>query len=178
MKRFAIPGRWNTARLAILSCSALLVIAGGGCGNGGATPPPGEVARAALEGALKTWREGGKPGPLAGMDPPVEVHDTPWSQGERLGSYEILQEDTSAAEKRFTVRLSLTKPESVREVKYYVLGRDPVMVFREEDYLRNINMEDGPKLTKPGNQKTLRPEPSVIYSSRRSIRRKKLENPR
>ena len=108
---------WNAARLAILSCSALLLFAGGGCGNGGATLPPDQVARSALEGALKTWRDGGKPGTLTGMEPPVQVHDTPWSQGERLGSFEILREDTSAAEKRFTVRLSLTKPERVQEVQ-------------------------------------------------------------
>ena len=46
---------------------------------------------------------------------------------------------------------SLAKPDRVQEVQYYVLGRDPVMVFRDEDYVRNINMENGPKLTNPGN---------------------------
>ena len=36
---------------------------------------------------------------------------------------------------------------------FYVIGHGPAaMVFREEDYLRNINMEDGPKLTRPGNR--------------------------
>jgi hypothetical protein len=38
-----------------------------------------------------------------------------------------------------------------------------------EQYLQDIKYDD-PRETKP--------EPSVIYSSRRSIRRKKLENPR
>jgi hypothetical protein len=147
---------WSTTRLAILSCWAIGLLTAGGCGSGGAAPPSDEVARAALEGALKTWRDGGKPGVLKGMEPPVQVLDTPWSQGERLGSYEILREDTGAAEKRFTVRLSLTKPERVQEAEYYVLGRDPVMVFRDQDYQRNINMEDGPKLNKSRNQQTQR----------------------
>ena len=80
------------------------------------------------------------------MEPAVQVNDTPWSQGDRLGSYEILKEDTSGAEKKFTVRLSLTKPDRVEEVQYYVMGQGPVMVFRDQDYERNINMEDGPKL--------------------------------
>ena len=31
-------------------------------------------------------------------------------------------------------------------MKYYVIGQGPVMVFRDEDYQRNINMEDGPTL--------------------------------
>jgi hypothetical protein len=154
MNRFAMFQSWSKSRLAFLSCSAFFLLTGGGCGSGGATLPSDEVARAALEGALKTWRDGGKPGTLAGTNPPAEVHDTPWSQGERLGSYEILAEKTSGAEKQFTVRLSLTKPQRVQEVQYYVLGQGPVMVFRDEDYLRNINMEDGPKLIKPGNKKS------------------------
>ncbi len=52
---------------------------------------------------------------------------------------------------RFSVRLSFAKPERVEEVQYYVLGRDPVMVFRDEDYMRNINMVNGPPLTKPAS---------------------------
>jgi hypothetical protein len=141
----------NPARLALVSCS-LLLLAAGGCGNGGGSPPSDEVARTALEASLKAWRDGGKPGPVAGTDPPVQVLDTPWGQGDRLASYEILGEETGTAEKRFDVRLVLSKPERVQEVKYYVIGRGPVMVFRDEDYQRNINMEDGPKLNKPGNR--------------------------
>ena len=88
------------------------------------------------------------------MQPPVQVNDTPWSQGDRLGSYEILKEETSGPEKLFTVRLSLTKPDRVEEVQYHVMGQGPVMVFRDQDYERNINMEDGPKLQKTKTQKT------------------------
>jgi hypothetical protein len=140
-----------TTRLASLSCSALLILGGGGCGSGGAALPSDDVARAALEAALETWRDGGKPGTLAGTEPPVEVHDTPWAQGAKLESFVILRAESSGAEKRFAVRLSLAKPAGVQEVLYYVLGRGPVMVFRDEDYIRNINMEDGPKPSKPGN---------------------------
>ncbi len=126
-----------------------LALAMAGCGTGRSESlPPDQVARAALEAALKMWRDGGSPGPVPGSDPKIEVHDTPWRQGDRLSSYEILGENISASEMRFTVRLTLTKPDRVQEVQYYVLGRDPVMVFRGEDYLRNINM-DGPPPTNP-----------------------------
>jgi len=105
-----------------------------------------------LESALKAWQGGGKPGALAGTEPPVEVHDTPWAQGAKLESFEITQAESIGAAKRFAVRLALTKPAGVQEVQYYVLGGGPVMVFRDEDYMRNTNMEDGPKLSKPGSQ--------------------------
>ena len=39
-------------------------------------------------------------------------------------------------------------------MQYYVIGKGPVMVFRDQDYLRNINMEDGPKLNRPGTSKS------------------------
>jgi hypothetical protein len=143
----------NPIRLALICGSALLLPAAGGCGgHGGASPPPDDMARAALEASLKAWRDGGKPGTVAGTDPPVQVLDTPWAQGDRLASYEILGEETGTAEKQFNVRLTLAKPERVQEVKYYVIGRGPVMVFREEDYLRNINMENGPNLEKSGGR--------------------------
>jgi hypothetical protein len=143
-----------SVRSAFIFGSALL-LAAGGCGNGRPSSPSDEVARAALDAALKTWRDGGKPGAVAGMDPPVQVHDTPWARGDRLASYEILGEEAgaAAAEKQFTVRLVLAgKPERTEEVTYHVLGRGPVMVFRDEDYKRNINMEEGPKLEKPGSR--------------------------
>jgi hypothetical protein len=143
------------AQVAYLSVLLLFLLAAGGCSNGSAELPTNDVARTALEGALDTWRDGGKPGALAGMEPAVQVNDTPWSQGDHLGSYEILKEDTNGAEKKFTVRLSLTKPDRVEEVQYYVMGKGPVMVFRDQDYLRNINMEDGPQLSKPRAQKSL-----------------------
>ncbi len=110
--------------------------------------PPTADARGALETALKAWRDGAKPGTISGTEPVVQVVDTPWGQGERLKSFEILDEDRTASQLRFSVRLALAKPERVQEVNYYVLGRGPVMIFREEDYLRNINMEDGPRLSK------------------------------
>ncbi len=82
----------------------------------------------------------------------VEVHDTPWAQGAKLESFEIVHEESGPSEKRFGVRLSLGKPARVQEVQYHVLGLGPVMVFRDEDYTRNINMEDGPKLSPPAGK--------------------------
>jgi hypothetical protein len=144
---------WKSFLLGILAGSAsLLLLVVSGCGSGGSEGfPSDDVARRSLEAALTSWRDGGKPGAVPGMQPPVEVHDTPWSLGDRLSTYEIVGENKGAAERRFSVRLSLAKPDRTQEVEYYVLGRDPVMVFRDEDYARNINMDNGPKLDRPSN---------------------------
>jgi hypothetical protein len=146
--------RYNdTMRLACLSSLAFSLLAMAGCGNGVAASPSKEAARAALDSALKTWRDGGKPEDLSGSRPPVSVHDTAWSRGDRLESYEVLDEASDAGagvEKQFQVRLTLTKPERTEEVTYHVLGVDSLMVFSDQDYLRDINMEGGPDTTKKG----------------------------
>jgi hypothetical protein len=141
--------RWNPFRVFILSFTTILLSSGGGCGNGTTAVPSNQVARTALETALNSWRDGGKPGALAGTEPAVQVHDTPWASGQNLKSYEILREEAEGVEKRFAVRLNLAKPERVEEVEYHVMGAGPVLVFRDEDYQRNINMVDGPPVTKP-----------------------------
>jgi hypothetical protein len=144
---------WNRGLLAVIVGSSLLSTIAAGCGGGSSEGlPPDDVARRSLEAALAAWRDGAKPGQIAGTQPVVQVHDTPWSQGNRLSSYEIVGEDKSGAELKYTVRLSLAKPERVEQAKYYVVGRDPVMVFRDEDYERNINM-DGPSVNKSANPK-------------------------
>ena len=132
---------------------SLMVLMAAGCGNGAAALPSDDTARVALESALKAWQSGAKPGSLAGTQPAVEVHDTPWAKGAKLQSFEILDTKSVGVEKQFHVRLSLAKPGGVEEVQYHVFGLSPVMVFRDEDYLRNINMVDGPKDSRPGSNK-------------------------
>ncbi|QDV36220.1 hypothetical protein [Tautonia plasticadhaerens] len=139
------------ARRAFVS-AALLLALGAGCGSGSAAVPSTDTARDALDAALTAWTRGETPGELAGTETSVFVHDTPWSQGQRLASFEIIEEseaEGAVAEKRFTVRLSLAQPDRAEEVQYHVLGTDPLMVFRDEDYQRNINMVNGPSTTAP-----------------------------
>ena len=148
-----MPFFQNPVRILLVSVSGLILSTAGGCSNGTAAVPSGEVARKALEAALDSSREGGKPGELPGTEPRVEIHDTPWASGQHLASYEILGEESGKVEKRFAVRLSLAKPDRVEEVRYHVLGVGPVMIFRDQDYERNINMVDGP----PTDKKAPRP---------------------
>jgi len=142
----------KTARRAVV-LGAMVLACVNGCGVGSNEFVDDQAARIALDAALTAWSHGLKPGLVAGSEPPVMVHDTPWSRGQRLESYEILGEEKgAAAEKRFNVRLSMAKSGRTEEVQYHVLGNGPLMVFRDQDYLRNINMENRPKPSLTGGR--------------------------
>jgi hypothetical protein len=97
--------------------------------------PPSGNARKALETALTSWQEGQPHGTIAtSVNPKIEVLDSKWRSGQKLVSYEILKEDTETNGHRyFTVRLTLGKG-SPQEVRYVVIGIDPLWVYREEDF--------------------------------------------
>ena len=115
------------------------------------------------KGRSTTWRDGGKPGAIEGTEPAVQVNDTPWSQGDRLGSYEILKEDTSGAEKKFTVRLSLTKPERVEEVQYYVIGQRPGDGLSRPGLLAKHQHGRRPKTDQAGGAED--PQPEIAFTA-------------
>ncbi len=84
--------------------------------------------------ALEAWRGGQeKPGRILGVSPTIEAVDSVWSEGKKLKQFEILQETTVEGRRQFTVKLTLdgAEPESVN---YVVIGKDPLLVFRESDY--------------------------------------------
>ena len=94
--------------------------------------PPADKARAALEAALNHWQNGKPPGTVPGTKPTVEVVDSKWKGGQQLKSYEILSEEPGTEPRFFKVRLTLAK--GAQEVRYAVLGIDPLWVYREEDF--------------------------------------------
>jgi len=105
--------------------------------------PAVEAARPALEAALDAWKGGKPPGTIDGA---TRVHavDTDWQRGQTLEGYEILADEPGAGSRTFTVRLTLGGPTRQQEVRYVVLGTEPVNVMREEDFRRNADMEDAP----------------------------------
>ncbi len=52
----------------------------------------------------------------------------------RLRSFAILGESDAENVRQFTVRLQIEGEDAPRLVRYNLLGRDPVWVFRLEDY--------------------------------------------
>jgi hypothetical protein len=140
--------RYRTLTVVALPLVALLA----GCGGreryaSSDFTPPADTARQSLEAALDAWKAGRAPGAIEGTTPPVEVVDSQWKAGQKLDGYEVLAEDQADGTKQYSVRLSFKAPAAAKEVRYHIIGRDPVRVYRDEDYRRMINMEDNPKPT-------------------------------
>jgi hypothetical protein len=106
--------------------------------------PQADRARTALETALTAWRDGKKPGNIAGTDPPVQAVDNDWTNGRKLTAFEVLREQPSESDKRFAVKLTYATPAATVETVYIVVGASPIAVFREEDYARTLNMDNNP----------------------------------
>jgi hypothetical protein len=116
-----------------------------GCGASHAryTPTSAE-AKTSLELALTAWRDGKPYGPIEAT-PPVQVADSAWQAGQQVESFEIGEEqDEGDGTKQFVVTVKMKKPPGEHSVRYFVHGRDPVWVYREEDYKRMINMDNNP----------------------------------
>jgi hypothetical protein len=124
--------------LALLAGLGLLVLGGAGCtsSNTGRYIPSGATARQSLEAALKAWQQGQPPGRIDAVSPPVQAVDCKWQAGQKLDGFEILQEEPGDGPRWFSVRLKLRQPSGEQVVRYVVVGRDPVWIYREDDYKR------------------------------------------
>jgi hypothetical protein len=120
----------------------LLVGAALGCGKPSYDRyvPAEPTARRALETALDHWKGGGKPGKLTGPSATVEVLDSRWGAGQKLAGYEIVNEESGEGGRWFTVRLTLQKPGGVQSARYVVVGKDPLWVYRDEDFKKVTGM--------------------------------------
>lgn len=129
---------------ATVSSSLLPLLAGGllllaGCSKGGKVEdftPPSDKAQKALEAALTHLQAGHAPGTVPGTAPQVQLVDTKSKAGQIKG-FEVIGEDSPKSEssvpRYFKVRLIPAKG-SPQEVRYVVVGIDPLWVYREEDY--------------------------------------------
>lgn len=98
--------------------------------------PGAAQSEEALGEVLAAWQRGEPVGPLELKSPPVkiEVADSTRRPGQRLVGYELLGEVSGEGPRTFIVRLKLDNPSEEQEVRYYLVGADPLWVFRQEDY--------------------------------------------
>jgi hypothetical protein len=105
---------------------------------------PDDVVQKALATALTAWQNGQPPTKIDGPTP-IQVFDMKWQNGDKLKSFEILGEEespTEGASRWFSVKL--TAPNGQDEtVRYVLVGKESILLFREEDYGRTVGMEGG-----------------------------------
>ena len=124
----------------------VLLSAPAGCGSDTARyAPTMDVARKSLEAALTAWREGRPIGALEGDTPPVRVVESSWRSGVKLEAFQVLGEGDVDGRKEFTVRLTMKEPRGEKEARYIVHGRDPIWVYRGEDFARAMDMDHQPE---------------------------------
>jgi hypothetical protein len=129
-------------RLAVLAFSVALLVSAVGCQSRDerATTPgymPGwDEARRSLESALTAWRDAPASAPLPASfgTPSVQFIDKRRRPDQRLLAFEILSQIDVENARQFTVRLELGGEKTPQLVKYNIVGRAPVWVFRLEDY--------------------------------------------
>lgn len=96
--------------------------------------PAQDVAEAALEKVLESWRAGATAGEVAGTKPVIFATDTSRKPEQTLRSYRILGETPGTAGRTYAVVLDLENPVEQLKTQYIVVGIDPLWVFRQEDY--------------------------------------------
>lgn len=132
-----VTKRRNVVRLV---AHALLALCAIGCGRRAGNErfvPSEATARRALGAVLEAWKAGEPADRTIRLADPtlnLEVADTARRPGQRLVEYEILGEVSAEGPRCLVVRLRLEAPREEIEVLYYLVGIDPLFVFRQEDY--------------------------------------------
>ena len=127
--------------------AALALVALAGCGVPNAPLLSGQEARVALEKSLEAWKSGQPPASLAGLKPPIDAVDHEWTARKELSEFTIGTSTEGQGNKSFAVTLTL-KGAPAKDVKYMVFGLDTIHIYRDDDFARMSNMEDGPATPK------------------------------
>jgi hypothetical protein len=114
----------------------VLVLGFIGCWRRPATSivPDSVRARKVVEAVMAAWAAGSPAGMLDTTAPRVQVVDSFRKPNQKLEGFEILAETASPRARTFSLRLRLAEPDEQPLVRYLVVGIDPVLVFRQEDY--------------------------------------------
>jgi hypothetical protein len=126
-----------------LTASCLAAGCGGAPGGAADLGVPGlEPSKAALAASLDAWRDGRRgSGVLIGSNPAVGVVDAARAERPLVG-YEVVGPLMTEGKARpFAVRLVLGEPRETVETRYLVLGKDPLWVYRQEDFERMLHWE-------------------------------------
>jgi len=102
----------------------------------GPTPivPDSTRGRQAIDVAMAAWKARHPPGIVEPTSPRVQVVDSHRKPGQHLLDYEILSDSADVRVRTFRLRLTLSDSEDRPVVRFLIVGIDPILVFRQEDY--------------------------------------------
>ena len=122
-------------RLLSIAVLVSFTLTTGGCGTKTPTYTPSlETAEDAVRRGLDRWKAGEPPGEVPGTRPLIHVTDGGRKPSQRLEGYQILGETRGASGRTIAVTLHLENPAEELKARYIVLGIDPLLVFRQEDF--------------------------------------------
>jgi hypothetical protein len=123
----------SVARFATISLTLVVLV---GCHRPSGKDryvPAGAAARRALQESLDAWKDG-TAASTEPKSPRVEFEDIRRQRGRRLLSYEIVGEVSGEDGRWFEVALELDQPAERVQTRYIVIGINPLLVSRQEDY--------------------------------------------
>lgn len=131
MVTFSCRREWTT-----LGILALLTL--GACGHASAPPltnyvPEEDLARRALVAVLEGWLEDRSVDKLDG-GAAILLVDSRRRAGDKLAAYRIVGPQPWDRGRRFVVELTLQGETTSQKTRYVVVGIDPLMVFRQDDF--------------------------------------------
>ncbi len=124
--------------------------------------PERAAGRLAVEKALGRWRDSVESEPKGSQSEQVVLVDQQRKPGQRLRGFALLGDFEVESCRCFKVKLELAEPEESKLVVYYVFGRDPMWVYRAEDFERIMHWEmDMPNTpaTAPDSKNEAKPKP-------------------
>jgi hypothetical protein len=157
-----LPKNVNHGQIGLLVCLAAALVVPTGCGPWHQSDPPPrflpdwDEAQRSLEAALFAWRDAPSPPPESLDSPSVKFVDKQRRPEDRLTAFQILGRSDVENARQFTVRLTFDRGTSPQLVRYNVLGRNPVWVFRLEDYEMISHWEHD--MSQPAPSSVLKPK--------------------
>ncbi len=116
-----------------MSCCMGLLISGCHDREADFKPSP-ELSKTALVRVLEDWQLGNPARNIDGASPAIHVTDSSRNPKQALEKFKILGEKPSRSGRTFAVELSLKHPDQQLKTEYIVVGIDPLLVFRREDF--------------------------------------------
>ena len=82
---------------------------------------------------MNAW-QGGQPYGTVTAGTPITLVDSRWQSGQGLERFEILEELPPNPHRSIRVRLKLARQRAEEEATYLIIGLEPVLIYRAEDF--------------------------------------------